>query len=201
LGWIPALRTAASQGVCRSTAPSPARRFRYIRNNRRGLAHACNPQPYRPRFTTERRRVLHLRPCVSEGENRYRIDSDLDQRRHRRLKRRGGEPPRQRSVIRLRRIDSRPGRGDIDASDGLHALFALNMHCALTGRTWALIANRAVRHLLRLADRDRLLPAVGSATEALQLVRRSSRGNRSLQLVRPTRLEAGGRWQPGLRGV
>jgi anti-anti-sigma regulatory factor len=90
---------------------------------------------------------------------------------------------------------------DFIAFDGLHALFALNMHCALTGRTWALIANRAVRHLLRLADRDRLLPAVGSATEALQLVRRSSRGNRSLQLVRPTRLEAGGRWQPGLRGV
>jgi anti-anti-sigma factor len=71
--------------------------------------------------------------------------------------------------------------------DGLRRLFALNMHCALTGKTWALIASRAVRHVLRLADPDRLLPVVGSATEALLLVRRSSRGNRLLQLVSPTR--------------
>jgi anti-anti-sigma factor len=58
---------------------------------------------------------------------------------------------------------------DIDfiALDGLHALFALNMHCARTGTTLALIAGRAVNRLLRVADHDKLLPAVGSATEAL----------------------------------
>ena len=72
------------------------------------------------------------------------------------------------------------------ALDGLHALFALNMHCALTGTTWSLIVSRAVSRLLRLADHDRLLPAVGSATEALLIVRRSSRDHRPLRLVGPT---------------
>ena len=77
---------------------------------------------------------------------------------------------------------------DIDfiALDGLHALIALNIQCARTGTTWALIASHAVNRLLRLGDHDKLLPAVGSATEALLLVRRSSRRHRSLQLVGPT---------------
>ena len=75
---------------------------------------------------------------------------------------------------------------DFIALDGLHALFALNMHCARTGTTLALIASRAVNRLLRVADHDKLLPAVGSATEALLVVRRSSRGDRSLRLVSPT---------------
>ena len=77
---------------------------------------------------------------------------------------------------------------DIDfiALDGLHALIALNNQCARTGTTWALIANHAVNRLLRVGDHDKLLPAVGSATEALLLVRRSSRSHRSLQLVSPT---------------
>jgi anti-anti-sigma factor len=75
---------------------------------------------------------------------------------------------------------------DFIALDGLHALFALNMQCARTGTTWALIASQAVNLLLRVADHDTLLPAVGSATEALLLVRRSGRGHRSLQLVSPT---------------
>jgi anti-anti-sigma factor len=74
---------------------------------------------------------------------------------------------------------------DFIALDGLHALFALNMQCARTGTTCALIASRAVSRLLRLADNDRLLPAVGSATGALLLVRQSSRLHRSLQLARP----------------
>jgi anti-anti-sigma regulatory factor len=74
---------------------------------------------------------------------------------------------------------------DFIALDGLHPLFVLNMHCALTGKTWALIAGRAVTRLLRLVDRDRLLPAVGSATEALLRVRQSSRcPNRSLGYIR-----------------
>ncbi len=75
---------------------------------------------------------------------------------------------------------------DFIAIDGLHALFALNMQCARTGTTWALIASQAVNLLLRVGDHDKLLPAVGSATEALLLVRRSGRGHRSLQLVSPT---------------
>jgi anti-anti-sigma factor len=75
---------------------------------------------------------------------------------------------------------------DFIALDGLHALFALNNECARTGTTLALIASQAVNRLLRVGDHDTLLPAVGSATEALLLVRRSSRGHRSLQLVTPT---------------
>jgi len=75
---------------------------------------------------------------------------------------------------------------DFIALDGLHALFALNMHCARTGTTLVLIASRAVNRLLRVADHDKLLPAVGSATEALLVVRRSSRGDRSLRLVSST---------------
>jgi anti-anti-sigma factor len=75
---------------------------------------------------------------------------------------------------------------DFIALDGLHALFALNIQCARTGTTWALIAGHAVNRLLRVGDHDKLLPAVGSATEALLLVRRSGRGHRSLQLVSPT---------------
>ena len=65
---------------------------------------------------------------------------------------------------------------DFIALDGLHALIALNDQCARTGTTWALLASHAVNRLLRVGDHDKLLPAVGSATEALLLVRRSSRG-------------------------
>jgi anti-anti-sigma factor len=74
---------------------------------------------------------------------------------------------------------------DIDfiAHDGLYALVALNIQCARTGTTWALITSHAVNRLLRLGGHDKLLPAVGSATEALLLVRRSSRGHRPLALV------------------
>lgn len=74
---------------------------------------------------------------------------------------------------------------DFIALDGLHALFALNAQCVRTGATWALITSHAVNRLLRVADHDKLLPAVGSATQALLLIRRSSRGHRSLQLVNP----------------
>jgi anti-anti-sigma factor len=74
---------------------------------------------------------------------------------------------------------------DFIALDGLHALFALNDQCARAGTTLALIASRAVNRLLRVGDHDKLLPAVGSATEALLLIRRSSRGHRSLQLISP----------------
>jgi anti-anti-sigma factor len=70
---------------------------------------------------------------------------------------------------------------DIDfiAIEGLRALFALNVECARADTTWALITGHAANRLLAAGDNDKLLPAVGSATEALQLVRRSGRGNRS----------------------
>ena len=74
---------------------------------------------------------------------------------------------------------------DFIAIEGLRALFALNTQCARTGTTWALIASHAVNRLLRVGDHDTPVPAVGSATEALLLVRRSSRSCRSLQLVSP----------------
>ena len=74
---------------------------------------------------------------------------------------------------------------DFIAIEGLRALFALNIQCARTGTTWALIASHAVNRLLRVGDHDTPVPAVGSATEALLLVRRSSRSCRSLQLVSP----------------
>jgi anti-anti-sigma factor len=74
---------------------------------------------------------------------------------------------------------------DFIALDGLRALFAL-IQFARTGTTWALIASHEVNRLLRVGDHDKLLPAVGSATEALRLVRPSSRGHRTLQLVSPT---------------
>ena len=76
---------------------------------------------------------------------------------------------------------------DIDfiALDGLRALFALNIQCARTGTRWALIVSHAANRLIRVGDHDKLLPAVGSATEALSVIRRSSRGRRSLELVSP----------------
>jgi hypothetical protein len=64
---------------------------------------------------------------------------------------------------------------DFIALDGLHALFALNIQCARTGATWALIHRPCGEPPpSRVADHDKLLPAVGSATEALLLIRRSS---------------------------
>jgi len=72
---------------------------------------------------------------------------------------------------------------DFIAVDGLRALFAISIECARTDTTWALIAGHAVNRLLRVLGTDKLLPVVGSATEALLLVRRSARGRRSLQVV------------------
>jgi len=66
--------------------------------------------------------------------------------------------------------------------DGLRALFALNVECVRTDTRWAVIGSHAVHRLLRVGDREGLVPAVRSATEALQRVRRSNR-KRRLQLV------------------
>src|SRR6185312_5022194 len=58
--------------------------------------------------------------------------------------------------------------------DGLRALFALNVECVRTDTRWAVIGSHAVHRLLRVGDREGLVPAVRSATEALQRVRRSN---------------------------
>jgi hypothetical protein len=75
------------------------------------------------------------------------------------------------------------GAIDFIAVDGLRALFALNIECARTGTTWALIASHAASRVLQVGDRDKLLPAVASAIESLLLVRRPSRGHQSRPLV------------------
>ena len=74
---------------------------------------------------------------------------------------------------------------DIDfiGVDGMRALFALNVECMRNDTRWAVIASHAMYRLLRVADREGLVPAVRSATEALHRVRRSRRDRRPLKLV------------------
>ena len=74
---------------------------------------------------------------------------------------------------------------DIDfiGVDGMRALFALNVECMRNDTRWAVIASHAMHRLLRVADREDLVPAVRSATEALHRVRRSRRDRRPLKLV------------------
>lgn len=73
---------------------------------------------------------------------------------------------------------------DIDfiGVDGMRALFALNVECVRNDARWAVITSHAMYRLLRVADREGLVPAVRSATEALHRVRRSRR-DRRLKLV------------------
>lgn len=72
---------------------------------------------------------------------------------------------------------------DFIGVDGLRALFAMNVECARTDTRWAVIGSHAVHRLLRVGDREGLVPAVRSATEALHRVRRSGGKRGSLQLV------------------
>ena len=72
---------------------------------------------------------------------------------------------------------------DFIGVDGLCALFALNVECVHVDTRWAMIGSHAVHRLLRVGDGEGLVPAVRSATEALQRVRRSRRERRPLQLV------------------
>ncbi len=67
--------------------------------------------------------------------------------------------------------------------DGLRTLFALNVECVRADTRWALIGSHAVHRLLRVGDREGLIPAVKSATEALHRVRRAARAGRQLRLV------------------
>jgi anti-anti-sigma factor len=66
---------------------------------------------------------------------------------------------------------------------GLSAMFAMKIECERSDTRWAVIGSHAVHRLLRVGDRERLIPAVRSATEALQRVRRAERKARKLQLV------------------
>ncbi len=72
---------------------------------------------------------------------------------------------------------------DFIGVDGLRALFAMNIECARTDTRWAVIGSHAVHRLLRVGDREGLVPAVRSATEALHRVRRSGGKRGSLHLV------------------
>jgi anti-anti-sigma factor len=72
---------------------------------------------------------------------------------------------------------------DFIGVDGLRTLFALNLECVRTDTRWALIGSHAVHRLLRIGDRESLVPAVRSATEALHRVRRASRRRGALRLV------------------
>lgn len=71
---------------------------------------------------------------------------------------------------------------DFVGVDGLRTLFALSAECVRTDTRLAVIGSHAVHRLLRVGDREQLVPAVRSATEALQIVR-SRRKRRALQLV------------------
>jgi anti-anti-sigma factor len=51
---------------------------------------------------------------------------------------------------------------------GLNRLFAVSVECATARAGWALVTSHPVRRLLRVADPERTLPAVGSMHEALQ---------------------------------
>lgn len=66
--------------------------------------------------------------------------------------------------------------------DGLRTLFAMNLECIRADSRWALIGSHAVHRLLRIGDRENLVPAVRSATEALHRVRRAGRRG-TLRLV------------------
>src|ERR1700739_546262 len=72
---------------------------------------------------------------------------------------------------------------DFMGVQGVRALFARNIECVRPDTRWAVIGSHAVHGLLRVGDPEHLVPAVRSATEALQRVRRSGRNKRSLQLV------------------
>jgi len=52
--------------------------------------------------------------------------------------------------------------------EGLTGLFRVGTECAAAGAQWALVTSHPVRRLLRVADPERTLPAVGSMMEAAQ---------------------------------
>lgn len=74
---------------------------------------------------------------------------------------------------------------DFIGVEGLHVLFALNIDCARTETTWAVIVSHAANRLLRVAgEHGKRLPAVGSATEALRVIRETGANNRTAGTTR-----------------
>ena len=64
---------------------------------------------------------------------------------------------------------------------GFSALHTINVRCAHTGSRWALVTGDAVARLLRVCDRDNVLPVADSVPEAVTLLDGEPR--RLLQLV------------------
>ncbi|MBV9089862.1 MAG: STAS domain-containing protein [Mycobacteriaceae bacterium] len=67
--------------------------------------------------------------------------------------------------------------------EGVRSLCALDDACADARVECGLVASRAVRRLLRVAGRDRRVPAATSLIEVLGRVRTAGRPRRFLQLV------------------
>lgn len=64
---------------------------------------------------------------------------------------------------------------------GFSALHTINVRCTHTGSRWALVTGDAVARLLRVCDRDNVLPVADSVPEAVTLLDGEPR--RLLQLV------------------
>ncbi|BBZ79901.1 sulfate transporter [Mycolicibacterium anyangense] len=64
---------------------------------------------------------------------------------------------------------------------GFSALHTINVRCAHSGARWALVSGEAVARLLRVCDRDKVLPVAGTVPEAITLLDGEPR--RLLQLV------------------
>ncbi len=64
---------------------------------------------------------------------------------------------------------------------GIRQLFLLNQECMEAGAIWALVANRRVSRLLRVLDRDNVLPLAASLGEALQSLATRAPSTGSLQ--------------------
>lgn len=64
---------------------------------------------------------------------------------------------------------------------GFSALHTINVRCAHSGARWALVSGEAVARLLRVCDRDKVLPVADTVPEAITLLDDEPR--RLLQLV------------------
>ena len=70
---------------------------------------------------------------------------------------------------------------DFFGTAGFSALHTINVRCAHSGARWALVSGEAVARLLRVCDRDNVLPIAATVPEAIALLDGEPR--RLLQLV------------------
>ena len=70
---------------------------------------------------------------------------------------------------------------DFFGTAGFSALHTINVRCQHAGARWALVTGEAVARLLRVCDRDNLLPVAATVPEAITLLEGEPR--RLLQLV------------------